>query len=66
MSQWLWMVLADFVRTVQQRVAASADVIHHTASAGDPVYQRMIDNGVDAMLRIAISELDDFRAQVTG
>ncbi len=57
---------SDFVSTVQARVSASADGIQRTAGAGDPAYQQMIEWGIDTDLRIAVSELDDFRAQLTA
>lgn len=53
--------MTTFIATVQARVTASADGIQHTAAAGDPAYQLMIENGVDTSLRLAVSELSDFR-----
>jgi hypothetical protein len=53
----------EFVRIVQQRVTASADGILRTAAAGDPAYQRMIANGVERDLRVAVIELDDFTVE---
>lgn len=50
--------------TVRTRVTASAEAIRRTAAAGDPAYQRMIDAGVDAALRSAVSELEGFAAQL--
>lgn len=55
---------AEFVSTVQARVTASAEGIRRTAANGDPAYQRMLDAGVDASLRTAVSELDDFRSDL--
>lgn len=51
---------AGLVKTMQSRVAASAAGIPRTAAAGDSVYQRMIERGVDADLRTAVHELDSF------
>jgi hypothetical protein len=56
--------LADFVSTVQARVTASAEGIQRTAASGDPAYQRMLDVGVDASLRTAVYELEDFRSHL--
>jgi hypothetical protein len=55
---------AEFVSTVQARVTASAEGIRRAAANGDPAYQRMLDAGVDVSLRTAISELEDFRADL--
>lgn len=52
--------IEQFVRTVRQRVTASADGIRRTAAAGDPAYQKMVDQGVDAALETAVRELADF------
>lgn len=49
-----------FVDIVRQRVRASAEGIRHTAAAGDPAYQRMIEQNVDAALETAVDELTDF------
>lgn len=49
-----------FIETVRQRVRASAEGIRRTAAAGDPAYQRMIEQGVDAALETAVHELTDF------
>jgi hypothetical protein len=54
----------EFISTVQDRVTASAAGIRRAAAAGDPAFQRMLDAGVDAALRTAVSELDDFRAEL--
>jgi aminoglycoside phosphotransferase (APT) family kinase protein len=56
--------LAEFVSTVQARVTASAEGIRRTAAAGDPAYQTMLDAGVDASLRTAVYELEDFRSHL--
>ncbi len=52
--------LPRFLRTVQERVTASADGIGRLASAGDPAYRRMIEQGVEQNLRTAVRELADF------
>ena len=49
---------AEFVRTVQARVTASADGIRRIAAAGDPAYERMIQQSVDKSLETAVRELD--------
>jgi len=49
--------LMDFVQTVQLRVLASADGIVRTARRGDPVYQRMLEEGVADSLRTAADQL---------
>lgn len=51
---------AEFVRTVQARVTASADGIRRIADAGDPAYEWMVERGVDRSLETAVRELDDF------
>lgn len=56
--------LADFVSTVQARVTASAEGIQRTAATGDPAYRRMLDAGVDASLRTAVSEFEDLRSRL--
>lgn len=56
--------LAEFVSTVQARVTASAEGIQRTAAAGDSAYQRMLGAGVDASLRTAVRELEDFRSHL--
>jgi hypothetical protein len=56
--------LADFVSTVQARVTATAEGIQRTVATGDPAYQRMLDAGVDASLRTAVRELEDFRSRL--
>jgi aminoglycoside phosphotransferase (APT) family kinase protein len=56
--------IAEFVSTIQARVTASAEGIQRTAATGDPAYQRMLDTGVDASLRAAVRELEDFRSEV--
>jgi hypothetical protein len=52
--------LQPFIETVRQRVHASADGIRRTATAGDPAYRRMIEQGVDTALDTAVNELADF------
>lgn len=52
-----------FIDTVRRRVSASAVGIRRTAAAGDPAYQRMIEQGVDAALETAADELADFADQ---
>lgn len=52
--------LPEFVDVVRGRVAASAEGIRRTAAAGDPAYQRMIEQGVDRSLETAVRELADF------
>jgi hypothetical protein len=54
----------DFVATVQARVIDSANAIGRIARTGDVAYQGMIERGVDADLRTAATELEDFRAQL--
>ena len=56
--------LHDFVATMQARVIASANGIRRIGEAGDLAYLRMVERGVDADLRTAAAELDDFRAQL--
>ena len=56
--------LPDFVATVQARVTASADGIARVAGTGDLVYAEMVERGIDADLRTAAAELDDFRAHL--
>jgi hypothetical protein len=58
--------LHDFVATVQARVIASATGIGRIAQTGDLVYVKMIERGIDADLRTAAAELDDFRAQLAA
>ena len=52
--------LGPFVEIVRQRVDASAQGIRRIAAAGDPAYQRMIDQGVDRALKTAVRELAEF------
>lgn len=52
--------ILPFIDIVRQRVRASADGIRRTAAAGDPAYQKMIEQGVDAALDTAVTELADF------
>ena len=49
-----------FIDIVRQRVDASAQGIRRTAAAGDPAYQRMLDQGVDKTLEKAVAELAAF------
>jgi hypothetical protein len=53
------------IRTMQKRVAASSAGIVRAAAAGDLVFQRMIERGIDADLRTAVEELDSFRTGVS-
>ncbi|GAA3958688.1 phosphotransferase [Actinoplanes auranticolor] len=55
--------LGEFLDIVRQRVDASARGIRRTAAAGDPAFQRMIDQGVDRALDSAVRELADFPRQ---
>ncbi|MFI5912468.1 phosphotransferase [Dactylosporangium sp. NPDC051541] len=50
----------QFIEAVRGRVTASADGIRRLAIAGDPAYQRMVEQGVDRSLDTAVSELADF------
>jgi aminoglycoside phosphotransferase (APT) family kinase protein len=52
--------LGSFAEIVRQRVDASAQGLRRTAAAGDPAYQRMIEQGVDKALETAVSELAGF------
>jgi hypothetical protein len=49
-----------FVDTVRDRVRTSAEGIRRAAAAGDPAYQRMIEQGVPEALDTAVDELADF------
>ncbi|MGW0504427.1 hypothetical protein [Micromonospora sp. NPDC003241] len=44
----------------RDRVGASARGVRHTAAAGDPAYQQMIEHSVDVALETAVKELADF------
>ncbi|WP_432992981.1 phosphotransferase [Dactylosporangium sp. CA-233914] len=55
--------LGPFVQIVRERVSASAQGIRRTAAAGDPAYQRMIDQRVDKALETAVRELAEFPHQ---
>lgn len=52
--------VGQFIETVRQRVTASAEGIRRTAAAGDPAYQKMIEQGVDTALETAVNELANF------
>ena len=54
--------ITDFVCTIQARATALADAVGRIAAAGDPAFQRMLDDGTDVRLRTAVAELDDFYA----
>ncbi len=43
-------------------MSASAEGIRRTSANGDPVYRKMVDQGVDRALETAVDELADFPA----
>jgi Phosphotransferase enzyme family len=49
--------LGPFLEIVRDRVHASAEGIRRVAAAGDPAFQHMIEQGVDADLETAVREL---------
>ncbi|BBH69578.1 hypothetical protein ACTI_62630 [Actinoplanes sp. OR16] len=51
----------DFAATTQNRVRGWARTVRETAAAGDPTYQGMLANGVDATLEQAADELAALR-----
>lgn len=53
---------AEFVETVRRRVTASARGIQRSAAGGDPVFARMVEQGVDRSLETAVAELTGFPA----
>jgi hypothetical protein len=50
----------QFIEMVRERVSASAEGIRRAAAAGDPAYQKMIEQGVDTTLETGVNELADF------
>ena len=58
--------IEEFVTIVQARITTTADGIARIAATGDPAYQRMLDDGIDAALRAATIELNDFRTQLAS
>ena len=58
--------VAECVSTVQARSRRPRKGIRRTAAAGDPAYHSMLDAAIDASLRTAVSELEDFRTHLDG
>ncbi|MFI7080393.1 phosphotransferase [Micromonospora sp. NPDC049903] len=52
--------VGQFIEIVRDRVSAAARGVRHTAAAGDPAYQQMIEQGIDVALETAVRELADF------
>lgn len=58
--------LDGFLRTMRERVLASADGIERTARGGDPAYQHMLEVGVAESLRTAAAELEQDTASLVA